>query len=261
MGPGWPERLERVRGRYHLKPALVLILYLAVPLATFRLILFQYPELDPSRFNNASMYIVPASVILFLVALLQERYPKGARGRLGLDAAYVLLSLVWMVAIIGGNTIIHSEYDGHPFYIDVSPLVLIGVITAALNLGHDYLEHLHFGALRTAAATPAVAGDGAYRELPVEVPAASAGRASTDIAYLVPACGSLCEPPPVGIGSAPDTALSIQVDGAPAEAELPQPVARDIDGLRVAFSLSRAARETGGRGTIGTGEGSIGPGK
>ena len=261
MGPIWPERLGRARDRYHLKPALVLILYLAVPLATFRFILFQYPELDPSRFNNASMYIVPASAILFILAILQEGHPKGTRRRLGLDAAYVLLSLVWMIAIIGGNAVIHSEYDGHPFYIDVTPLVLIGVAAAALNLGHDYLEHLHFGAVSAAAATPAMTGFGTYRELPTNAPAESAGRASADLSYLVPACGRLCEPPPVDVVAVPETALFLQVDGAPAEAGLARPVARDVDGPGVAFSLERDEREIGGNGALGFGNSDIGPEK
>ncbi len=152
--PGLAGRYKALRDRYRLKPVLVAVLYLLVPLTTFQLILIQYPGLDPTRFRNATMYIVPAGLALVAVAFTQERHPKGSGTRLGLHAAYVSLSLVWMVAIVGGNTVIRSEYESHPFSIDVTPLIAIGALTACLNFAHDGWEYFRF---REGAAGPSPA--------------------------------------------------------------------------------------------------------
>jgi hypothetical protein len=271
--PGLAQRYTRARDRYHLLPALVLVLYLIIPLATIRYILMQYPGLDPSRFNTTTLYIVPASILLFFVALMQDSHPKGTRNRLWLDTAYVLLSLLWMFAILGGNVVVHSVYDGHPFSIDVTPLVLIGVFTAALNLGHDYFEYRHFGAIL--AAPPAPVGDLAPAETlapvgtwegtrPDFLPdggAASAGLVSMDLAYIVQSCGTLCEPPPVRGAIAPEPVIRLFIGGTAAEVELPKWVEGETGAMDVVFSVVRGGGQILEGPIIGNGIGGIEPHK
>ncbi len=225
---GLSERYKAVRDRYRLKPVLVAVLYLIVPLATFQLIMIQYPGLDPSRFHNATRYLVPAAILLVAVALAQESYPKGRAARLALDACYVGLSLVWMVAIVGGNTVIRSEYESHPFSIDVTPLVTIGVLAAAMNLAHDVWEHFHY--IPKGAGVPGIVPAGPACDLTVEglltsqAPASPASQPFPPAVYAasftlgIPDCTIepfRCHPWAPVPGSAAERSLSLVVEDSP----------------------------------------------
>lgn len=139
---GWVERFKAFRDGRRLKPLLSLLAYLVVPLAAFQLILLQYPGLDPQRFRTATALILPAGALIVAVALAQERYPKGQGRRLALDGVYVLLTLMWLLALLGGSPVIHSSYEGHPFSIDLWPLFALAIFTAGANFAHDCMEYL-----------------------------------------------------------------------------------------------------------------------
>jgi len=116
-----------------------------MPLVAFQLLFVQYPGLDPTRFRNATVLIIPIALLIVGVAQVQERHPKGTLFRLVLDGVYVLLTLLWLLSLIGGNAVIHSSYEGHPFTVDITPLVVLAIVTAVANFTHDVLEFRHYG--------------------------------------------------------------------------------------------------------------------
>jgi hypothetical protein len=159
---GWVERFKRFRDTRHLKPIMALMMYMLIPLLGFQLIMMQYPDLDQTRFRNATVYIIPISIMITSICLVQEKFPKGNRFRLFLDAIYVMLTLLWLISLIGGSTLIRSSYEGHPFIIDVTPLVALACAVAALNFLHDVLESRYYAAKAASPAAPPA--------IPVQVP-------------------------------------------------------------------------------------------
>ncbi len=159
---GWVERFKRFRDSHRLKPLLTLVIYLIAPLATFQLVLLQYPLLDPTRLRTATAYIIPLGLLMTSVSLVQESFPKGTHFRLYLDGVYVLLTMLWLMSLLGGSPVITSHYDGYPFTIDVTPMFALAALTAVANFAHDVLEHRHYRALSGAEqpAPSAPAGEG-----------------------------------------------------------------------------------------------------
>jgi len=159
---GWVERFKRFRDSRHLKPIMSLMMYMLIPLLGFQLIMLQYPDLDQTRFRNATVYIIPISIMITSICIVQEKFPKGNRFRLFLDSIYVTLTLLWLISLIGGSTLIHSSYEGHPFTIDVTPLVALASAVAALNFLHDVLEFRYYASKTGAPAAPP--------SIPIQVP-------------------------------------------------------------------------------------------
>ncbi|MEM4729248.1 MAG: hypothetical protein QXH42_05770 [Thermoplasmata archaeon] len=141
---GWVEALKRFRDMHHLKPLMTILIYLVAPLVSFQLVLAQYPQLDPSRFRFAATYIIPLGLLLTSISIAQERFPKGTLFRLYLDGAFVTLSMLWLLSILGGAPIIHSSYEGHPFSIDVTPIFALAVGVAGANFVYDFLEYRYY---------------------------------------------------------------------------------------------------------------------
>lgn len=148
--------MKAFRDRYRLKPVLTLVFNLIVPLVAIMLIELQYPHLGRDRFTRTIIWIVPAGLVLLGISLLQERWQKGTRQRLGLDAAYVAGSIVWLFGLLGGSTTVENTYDAYRFTLDVTPLVVVIISATGLNFVHDVLEYLHYAGRRPRRiATPA----------------------------------------------------------------------------------------------------------
>lgn len=195
-GRGWVERFKSFRDGRGLKPLLSLMIYLVIPLMGFQLILVQYPDLDPARFRNATILIVPLALLIVGAALVQEKHPKGELARLRLDGIYVVLTMLWMLSLIGGSTVIRSSYEGHPFTVDITPLVILTIITAAVNFSHDVFE---YRAYRTGVERPA--------------------HASSEEQSLPAVAPSCAPPPPVAMGGlAAPRPMTVSMGPVPAPA-------------------------------------------
>jgi hypothetical protein len=46
--------------------------------------------------------------------------------------------------LLGGRTVIHSNYSGYEFMVDVTPIVFIVMFAASLNFVHDLLEYIAY---------------------------------------------------------------------------------------------------------------------
>jgi hypothetical protein len=76
------------------------------------------------------------------VTLVQERYEKGNKVRLALDALFVGLTMAWLFGFLGGRTVVENTYGGWKFAVDVGPVVAIALFGTSLNFVHDMLEYM-----------------------------------------------------------------------------------------------------------------------
>ena len=147
------------RERLHLKPLLSVLMYLIIPLVSVYLIMLQYPLLAKERFYRMIEWIVPLGAGLFCVTLVQERYEKGTKVRLALDALFVGLTMAWLFGFLGGRTVVENTYGGWRFAVDVGPVVAIALFGTSLNFVHDMLEFVAHNAEAKKASLPAVVLD------------------------------------------------------------------------------------------------------
>lgn len=152
-------RYKAWRERYHLKPLLSVLMYLIIPLMSIYLIMHQYPLLGKERFYRMIEWIVPLGAGLFCITLVQERFEKGTKVRLGLDAIFVGMTMGWLFGFLGGRTIVQNSYDGWGFSVDVWPIVAIALSGTSMNFVHDLLEYLAHKEQAKNAARPAEALD------------------------------------------------------------------------------------------------------
>lgn len=196
---------------------------------SFQLILAQYPKLDPTRFQNAAVYIIPVGLALAVTAIVQERYPKGDRTRLFLDGIYVTLSLLWLLSLFGGSPIISSNYEGHHFSVDVTPIAILAILVAMMNFLHDLLEYRYYGKKAKTGTTEA-------SDKPAELPLVlSCGGINAEFIGGV----SLTSASPLAVAGAtpPVAGLSFHVEGTAPGIETPSPVFGDEGGPAFSFSL------------------------
>jgi hypothetical protein len=135
-------RYKAWRERFHLKPIISVLMYLLIPLISIYCIMLQYPLLAKERFYRMIEWIVPLGAGLFCVTLVQERYEKGTKARLVLDALFVGLTMAWLFGFLGGKTVVENTYGGWRFAVDVWPVVAIALFGTSLNFVHDTLEYM-----------------------------------------------------------------------------------------------------------------------
>jgi len=152
-------RYKAWRERFHLKPIISVLMYLLIPLISIYLIMHQYPLLAKERFYRMIEWIVPLGAGLFCVTLVQERYEKGTKARLALDAVFVGLTMAWLFGFLGGRTVVENTYGGWKFAVDVWPVVAIALFGTSLNFVHDMLEYMAHNAEVKNVGRPAVVLD------------------------------------------------------------------------------------------------------
>ena len=157
-------RYKAWRERLHLKPLISVLMYLLIPLISIYLIMHQYPLLAKERFYRMMEWIVPLGAGLFCVTLIQERYEKGTRIRLYLDALFVGLTMAWLFGFLGGRTVVENTYGGWRFSVDVWPVVAIALFGTSLNFVHDILEYMAHNAEAKNMSQPAVVLNRATRK-------------------------------------------------------------------------------------------------
>jgi hypothetical protein len=152
------------RERFHLKPLISVVMYLLIPLVSIYLIMHQYPLLAKERFFRMIEWIVPLGAGLFCVTLVQERYKKGTKARLALDAVFVGLTMAWLFGFLGGRTVVENTYGGWRFAVDVGPVVAIALFGTSLNFVHDILEFLAHNGEANKTGSPSVVLDRTARK-------------------------------------------------------------------------------------------------
>lgn len=112
------------------KAVFALTFYLIAPSIAILMIMTAYPELSKDSLLWVLYRTVPIAVLLVLVSQYGIRYEKGSKPRFILSEIYVVLVLLWLFALLGGEPVIHQTWNEYRFSLHIwNYLVLIFVVT------------------------------------------------------------------------------------------------------------------------------------
>jgi len=115
--------------------------YIIIPSYAILLTMFNYPDLSKSRFIEIMKWIILIGVVLIIISQVQVRYERGSIERYLLNVAYVVASLLWLLALFGGKPYIQQYWGEYEFRIVVWKILLIALAVAALNVLYFTLEY------------------------------------------------------------------------------------------------------------------------
>jgi hypothetical protein len=81
-----------------------------LPIIAILMIITTYPELNKDRLLGILARIIPISIVLILISQFQVRYEKGSKGRFILNEFYVIMVVVWIFALLGGEPVIYQTW-------------------------------------------------------------------------------------------------------------------------------------------------------
>jgi len=126
------------------KAIFALTFYLVLPAAAIYLILNTYPELGADRYRTMVYWFIPLALLLVIVSQLSIRYEKGDRRRLALNISYVVITLVWLLAFLGGSLVVTDSWGEYEFSLHLWKYVLLIVAVAMFNILYYVLEWLAY---------------------------------------------------------------------------------------------------------------------
>ena len=91
------------------KAVFALVFYVILPIISITMMIFTYPQLSKDRLLGILQRTVPIGILLILVSQYQVRYEKGDLGRFVLNEIYILLVVLWIFALLGGEPVIHGR--------------------------------------------------------------------------------------------------------------------------------------------------------
>lgn len=124
------------------KALFALFVYIIIPSYAILLTIFNYPELSKSRFIEMMRWIILIGVLLIVISQVQVRYERGSTQRYLLNVAYVVASLLWLLALFGGKPYIEQYWGEYEFRIVVWKILLIAFAVAALNIFYFTMEYV-----------------------------------------------------------------------------------------------------------------------
>jgi hypothetical protein len=111
-----------------------MLYYIIIPTALISIIMWRYPELDRPHFMEMLRWVLIIGIALVGVNALRADHGHGSWFRLGLDGAFVTLTIVWLLGILGGGTVLEQSWNGYEFTIDIGKLFVIIAGLASLNM-------------------------------------------------------------------------------------------------------------------------------
>ncbi len=126
--------------RFSSKAVFALVFYLLLPVFALTTIMATYPELSSERLIAISYRIVPIAFLLILVSQFQVRYAKGSFGRFAMNEIYVLLVLIWLFALLGGEPVIHQTWEEYRFSLHIWNYLLLIVFIIVMNVLYYMVE-------------------------------------------------------------------------------------------------------------------------
>jgi len=123
-----------------LKALFALFFYLIIPLLAIYIIINSYPELGKERFENMIYWFIPLSILLVIVSQLSIRYDKGDFRRFIFNIGYVVITLMWLVAFLGGGIVITESWGDYQFSLHLWKYILLIIAVAAFNIFYYVME-------------------------------------------------------------------------------------------------------------------------
>jgi hypothetical protein len=117
-----------------------LLYYIVIPSALMTVIMWRFPELDPTQFMEMLRWVLIVGIALVGVNAMRADHLYGTWRRLVLDIAFVSLTIGWLLGILGGGTALEQSWNGYEFTIDIGGLFIIVAALASLNLVYYVLR-------------------------------------------------------------------------------------------------------------------------
>ncbi len=127
--------------RVSTKSLFALVFYLIMPIMAILMIVTTYPELSRDRLFGIVYRIVPISIVLILISQFQVRYEKGSKGRFVLNEIYVLLVVLWIFALLGGEPVIHQTWNEYQFSLHIWNYIALILFVTFLNVIYYIIEY------------------------------------------------------------------------------------------------------------------------
>ena len=126
--------------RISIKAIIALLFYLIIPLIAISIIIATYPELSKERFMTMVYWFVPLAFILVLISQASIPYPRGHNMRFFLDITYVVFTVLWLFAFLGGGLSITQSWGEYEFTIHLWKYVAVILFVAGFNIVYYALE-------------------------------------------------------------------------------------------------------------------------
>jgi hypothetical protein len=111
-----------------------MLYYIVIPTALISIIMWRYPELDPQYFMEMLRWVLIIGVALVGLNALRADSKHGTWTRLALDGGFVILTIAWLLGVMGGGTVLEQSWNGYDFTIDIGKLFIIVAALASLNM-------------------------------------------------------------------------------------------------------------------------------
>ncbi len=123
------------------KAIFALVFYLIMPIIAIFMIINAYPELSRERLIGILVRTVPVGFMLILVSQFAVRYEKGDKGRLVLNEIYVLLVLLWLFALLGGQPVIFQTWEEYNFSLHIWNYLVLILFVISMNVLYYIFEY------------------------------------------------------------------------------------------------------------------------
>jgi hypothetical protein len=122
------------------KAVFALVFYLIMPTIAITIIILTYPELSRDRLIGILQRIIPVGLVLILVSQFQVRYEKGSKGRFILNEVYVVLVVVWLFALLGGEPVINQTWEEYRFSLHIMNYIVLILFVTSVNVLYYAME-------------------------------------------------------------------------------------------------------------------------
>lgn len=123
------------------KAIFALAFYVIIPTIAIFMIMGAYPELSKDRLIGMLLRAVPLGIILIFVSQYGVRYEKGDIRRFVLNEIYVVLVLLWLFALLGGEPVIHQTWQEYQFSLNIWNYMLLIFLVTGVNALFYLLEY------------------------------------------------------------------------------------------------------------------------
>jgi hypothetical protein len=115
-----------------------------LPIIAIFMIMSAYPELNTGRLLGILTRIIPISIVLILISQFQVRYEKGTKGRFILNEIYVIMVVVWIFALLGGEPVIYQTWDEYSFSLHIWNYIALILFITIMNVIYYAMEYEAF---------------------------------------------------------------------------------------------------------------------
>lgn len=130
--------------RVSIKAIIALLFYLIIPLFAIYIIITTYPELSKERFITMVYWFVPLAIILVLISQACMYFPRGHDMRFFLDIIYVVFTVLWLFAFLGGGLTITQTWGEYEFTLHLWKYVAVILFVAGFNIIYYTLEWKYY---------------------------------------------------------------------------------------------------------------------